>query len=131
MKKRSLLMLAAFALTLFAVAAPWLLVPHGPRFSAEQQSQLKRGMTEAEVTAILGCPDGDYTAGQAVYLSFIDPYAVADLRINEGKSWCGPHGAIAVKFGVSGQLEEAYFFPAANPPPTLAERIKGWVSFGK
>src|SRR5262245_13621042 len=42
------------------VLAVFLLLRQRPRFGEEQFAQLREGMTEAEVVAILGSPPGDY-----------------------------------------------------------------------
>jgi hypothetical protein len=43
-----------------AVVALFLLIRQRPRFGEEQFKQLREGMTEAEVVAVLGSPPGDY-----------------------------------------------------------------------
>ena len=102
---------------------------HRPRFTEKQWLQLKPGMSEEEVTAILGCPSGDYTGGKGMYLFFIDDCPVSFVRSHYEKSWCGHHGAIGLVFDNEGKLRRADYFPVLDPPPTFWEKLKGWLSF--
>jgi hypothetical protein len=106
------LLAAGAALGLF------LLLRQRPRFGEEQFEQLRDGMTEAEVVAVLGCPPGDYRPAiwsqPDWYVSTSD--VVGFLRKERGRSL--------------GELEELQrqdvekWVQAGRPIPPLPARVQ-------
>jgi hypothetical protein len=78
------------------------------RLSERQSKRIRPGMTVAQVTALLGCPLGDYTSGKGLYVAFVDPFPVAAFRRRFAIHWCGPRGAI-------GLVRYADWYPALDP----------------
>jgi hypothetical protein len=107
--------------------APWLLIVHDPCFTPYQCEQLQFGMTEAEVTAILGRPPGDYTGGQGYYAHVFGGYYAAGSQLPNQRSWYGNIGAIEAYFDRDDKLYGKDYWPALNPPPTFLERVRGWI----
>jgi outer membrane protein assembly factor BamE (lipoprotein component of BamABCDE complex) len=54
-------------LAVAAGVAVWLAIPRRPTITAEQFAQVRKGMTQQEVEAVLGCPPGDYRDGASMY----------------------------------------------------------------
>jgi hypothetical protein len=75
-------------LAALAVVGLFLFLRQRPRFSEEQFEQLREGMTEAEVVAVLGSPPGDYRPAiwrqPSWYVSTSD--AIGHLRAQRGRS---------------------------------------------
>jgi RNA polymerase sigma factor (sigma-70 family) len=101
------------------------------RFTERQSKQIRPGMTVAQVTALLGCPPGDYTGGKGLYVAFIDPFPVAAFRRQFPVHWCGHQGAIALVLDRRGKVRHADWYPALDPeggragdaaPPAPAEK---------
>ena len=71
-----------------AFAGLFLLMRPRPRFGEEQFERLREGMTEAEVSALLGCPPGDYRptiwSQPDWYVSSTDVIGI--LRAERGRS---------------------------------------------
>jgi hypothetical protein len=132
MKKRHVICLLSFPLLAVAAAATlWILFPQEPRFTEAQHCLLKPGMSKEEVIGILG-PPGDYTTFKRPYVAFISDCYVDDIKRMYGENcWCGDHGAIGLRFGPDGNLKSQEYFDVLDPPPTVSERLKGWLSFGK
>jgi hypothetical protein len=85
------------------------------RFTQEQSKQVRPGMSVAQVTALLGCPPGDHTGGQGLYVAFIDPFPVAAVRREHPVNWCGYHGAIGLVLDKEGKVRSASWLPALDP----------------
>jgi hypothetical protein len=86
-----------------------------PGFSQRQSEQIQKGMTVDEVTAILGCPSGDYTGGKGCYVAFIDPFPVAAFRRQFAIHWCGHQGAIGLVLDKKGKVKYADWYPPLDP----------------
>ena len=72
-------------------------------------------MTVAQVTALLGCPPGDYAGGKGLYVAFVDPFPVTAFRRHFAIHWCGPQGAIGLVLDQEGKVRYADWYPALDP----------------
>jgi hypothetical protein len=132
MKKRRALCVIVFLTTAAVVAiTPWFFLSRGPTCTWETFEMLKPGMTEAEVTAILGAPPGDYSDGPRQYVAFISACDADFIKDSYKKYWIGRDGAIGVKWQDDGKLRYADYYPALDPPSSLWERISRRFSFAK
>lgn len=114
-KNRLLLALALLigvSLTVFVV-----LCLQPVRFTEEMANRIRRGMTEAEVVAILGRPAGDYQTRQN-YLPAPNDYRSdvwthpEEFRRPDGiieRAWISDVGAVAVEFDSKGRVSRSYF----------------------
>ena len=87
-----------------------------PRCTEQQCKEIRRGMSLKDVTAILGCPPGDYTSGRGMYISFIDPFPADAVQRYYRIYWCGQHGAIGLTLDEHRKVKSADWFPALDPP---------------
>jgi RNA polymerase sigma factor (sigma-70 family) len=85
------------------------------RFAEQESKQIRPGMTVAQVTALLGCPPGDYTGGKGLYVAFVDPFPVAAFRRQFAVYWCGHTGAIGLVLDTEGKVRYADWYPALDP----------------
>jgi hypothetical protein len=85
------------------------------RFTEEQSKQVRRGMTVAQLTALLGCPSGDYTGGKGLYVAFIDPFPLVTFQRHYPVHWCGHTGAIGLELDKDGKVRWADWYPALDP----------------
>jgi hypothetical protein len=85
------------------------------RFTERQSKRIRPGMTVAQVTALLGCPPGDYTGGKGLYVAFVDPFPVAAFRRHFAIHWCGHQGAIGLVLDKEGKVRYADWYPALDP----------------
>jgi RNA polymerase sigma factor (sigma-70 family) len=96
-----------------------------PRFTQRQSDQIRAGMSVAQVTALLGCPPGDYTGGRGCYVAFVDPFPLAALRREYPVNWCGHQGAIGLALDKQDAVRYALWWPPLDPenagadPPAL------------
>jgi hypothetical protein len=74
----------------------WLNRPENG-FTARQCHAIKKGMTEAEVTGLLGCPSGYYT-DKNYLLAPWETRQRHDQSPEHSEVWAGPRGLIAVLF---------------------------------
>jgi hypothetical protein len=120
MTRRERRMLAVLATFVLAIAAAYA-VKHWPapppRFTREKFDRIGKGMSSAEVEAILG-PPGDYSTGPTtgtlvadkVYEVLPDPLAkLVSLRwkrpaVSEYSSWSDDHGGVRVGYNASGKV---------------------------
>jgi RNA polymerase sigma factor (sigma-70 family) len=98
-----------------------------PGFTQRQTERIEKGMSVDDVTAALGCPPGDYTAGKGCYIAFIDPFPVDAFRRQFPIHWCGRQGAIGLVLDETGKVRHAEWYPTLDSdnirtdPPALEE----------
>jgi uncharacterized protein (TIGR03067 family) len=85
------------------------------RFTEQQSKHIRRGMTVAQATSLLGCPSGDYTGGKGLYVAFIDPFPLAAFQRHYPVHWCGHTGAIGLELDKDGKVRWADWYPALDP----------------
>jgi hypothetical protein len=85
------------------------------RFTERQSKRIRPGMTVAQVTALLGCPPGDYAGGKGLYVAFVDPFPVTAFRRHFAIHWCGRQGAIGLVLDKEGKVRYADWYPALDP----------------
>jgi WD40 repeat protein len=103
------------------------------RFTEEQSKQIRRGMTVAQVTALLGCTSGDYTGGKGLYVAFIDPFPLSAFQRHYPVHWCGHTGAIGLVLDEKGKVRCADWFPALDPEnaPEASQECKAAAEIKK
>jgi hypothetical protein len=120
-------LILVFPLVLF------LVLPPRREFGVTKQNcaRIEKGMTKAEVWAILGVPPGDYTGGRN--------YPRPSSWYTWGRpkeTWLGPDCDLLVIYDPeSGLVEEIYLSDNyLAPEPTITERvrkvIRGWFGTG-
>jgi hypothetical protein len=72
-------------------------------------------MTVEEVTAILGCPPGDYTDDKGCYVAFVDPFPVDAFQRQYAIHWCGHQGAIGLVLDKEGKVKWTDWCPPLDP----------------
>src|SRR5262249_2397795 len=97
MKRRAFMFGFLLTATVAAFVLPWLFIQE-PRFTNQQCDLLQFGMTEAEVTAILGCPPGEYMGGHGYYAHVFGGYWAGGSQLPNQRSWYGEFGAIEAYF---------------------------------
>ena len=95
-------------------ATPWSV--YNPLCTQQQCEEIQRGMSVEAVTAILGCPPGDYTDGRGMYVSFIDPCPVDAVQHGYATYWCGEHGAVGLTLDQNRRVARVDWFPALDAP---------------
>src|SRR5262249_11881164 len=101
-----LVAIAAFAL-LGAIGALWLFrsMNAKPAFTQEVSANIKSGMTEQEVEAIVGCPPGDYTTRP-----YDDPPTTHGCFLfSKSALWVSDSGMIRVTFNAHGIVSDVEF----------------------
>jgi hypothetical protein len=130
MRRRMLWSVALFG-SLTAGAIVLLLVADGPRIDRERFDCIQRGMTRAEVIALLGAPPGDYTFRKdpgAFYSNNIVTGAVISLGWTRDE-WIGDGGRIKVTLDREGKVILASFYETgACPDRTAWERVQRFLS---
>ncbi len=103
MSKRRLRVLAEVAVIVLIAIVFW---PRTDRITEKDFGRIQKGMTLAEVSAILG-PAGDYTTEPLVWLRFVHPPAVhpKDKRVD----WLTDQGQWVVVFDTSDRVKTKWF----------------------
>jgi hypothetical protein len=115
-------MIALLAVALLLVGA--LLALTGPRHCPVNRraiERIKKGMTRAEVHAILGGPGGDYRTQPAQH--HINGFGIVDFMGNE--SWRGDSMGVCVAYDTEDRVEDFRGWDVVNQPPTTLE-IARW-----
>jgi outer membrane protein assembly factor BamE (lipoprotein component of BamABCDE complex) len=91
--------------------------------------QINKGMTRAEVEAILGGPPGVYCTE---YVGYGFVVQVGDCGFVDGDTvgtWVGNEGVISVGFDKQGRAKWLVFEEASRPPPSpsLAYWLRAWL----
>ena len=118
-RRKVLVVLAGLAVALAGLAVgvtagAFMLWPRPSRVTRENFERIKKGMSRAEVEAILG-PPGDSTTGplysasplySAIHGSIVDP---AVERANHRDTWATDEACAVVGFGADGEAMELRF----------------------
>jgi hypothetical protein len=108
-----------------AVALYFLVRPPAPKHNFDRTSfeKINKGMTLAEVEAILGGPPGDYTTRPTI--------SECDVGWGPGeKEWVSDEGAISVWFDPEGRILGASFSPVfLRTDLTWLERLQMWLGW--
>jgi hypothetical protein len=108
---RRLVVLGALVLVLATGWVGWHCLMPEPVISPERADSIQPGMTQAEVTALLGGPAGDYTGLDVV--TYVRGSVGADATgFFRGTNWWGRQGMIQVQFSKEGLVESAAYYPA-------------------
>jgi hypothetical protein len=108
MRRRKLIVAAALAMLTLVVVGAFALWPQSSRITGENFDHIRKGMTRAEVEAILG-PPGDYTTGPVNYdasppLYFLSPAGSVAF-------WNSDMAYAHVLFDASDKVEEIFSHP--------------------
>jgi hypothetical protein len=132
MRKR-LLLLALFLLAV-AVAVPFAArrqavaerLARSRLIDREHCDRIKKGMTQAEVEALLGGPPGDFTTKELIFLGPTSCMLVAGER---REYWAGDRGMLEVSFNEADGTVVAAFLeePLRLPELSLIERVRRWL----
>ena len=136
MTKRTLVVLAALILILAPLAlnpsfrATWFPFMPEPVITLERALSIQRGMTEAEVRAILGGPAGDY-AGNAVVTYSRGGVGADETMYYEGTNWWGIQGMIQVQFNQEGRVEDwGYYYANSEQRIGFWGELRAMLPFG-
>jgi hypothetical protein len=116
-----------------AVGATVLWPPVEDRITFENFQRLRGGMTNAEVTAVLG-PPGDYETGQGILVAdsrrdaIFDAGEFARAPFSTQEEWGSDNALIKVSYSTSGKTVAAFYWgaelEAAGPFDNLLWRAK-------
>jgi hypothetical protein len=129
MRKR-LLILAA--LVLAALGAAWAVQFHqrserlarGRLIDREHCDRIKKGMTQAEVEAVLGAPPGDYAARPGFVVGV---EREGDNQGPRSETWRADGAQLRVVFDGQGKVQgKVYILATVTREPSLAERVRDW-----
>jgi hypothetical protein len=139
--KRMLGLAAVAAVTgLTALAGWWMVTPPPYRISLRDRDRIQPGMTQAEVEAILGAPPGNYCTGDLVCVHWGNDllHFGSDGPGCVDQSWAGDEGILKVRFLPEGTVAPEPVTAKAMlgfqpgivlPPPTLFDRLRGWLGW--
>jgi outer membrane protein assembly factor BamE (lipoprotein component of BamABCDE complex) len=96
------------------------------RFTEADCARIKDGMTEAQVTALLGMPPGDYSTRNAAKTASPLSRPGGDEE-SFTKEWISDEGFIAVEFDNDGKVKGAVFGTAAPAELSWWDRVQGWL----
>ena len=90
-------------------------------FTEKQFNRITKGMTRAEVTAVLGASPGDYSGGKVDYFvmnggQIADAFTPHAEHKND-QYWFGPDGGLFVDFDEHNCVVGATFFPIHSRSP--------------
>jgi hypothetical protein len=113
-RKRLILLCVVSLLVCIAIGTGLLLRKQGPQITPEQCERLQPGMTEEEVTAILGRPC-DHRDDQKSSIRIGNPNNTAGHGESSTFLWSGRQGSIEARFDNNGKLTEALFWYRISP----------------
>jgi hypothetical protein len=105
-------------LLLIALGGTILVRKHKRSFKG-RFDQIRIGLTQSEVEAILGGPPGDYITDPSVGYGY-----VTGGWVNTSKEWSANDGIVDVNFGDSNSVRWKRFMPTTHYP-TRIERLFG------
>lgn len=118
---------AGFGVLLFSLMSLALIVrsatiPRHP-ITREAFEQIRLGMTEQEVEAVLGGPPGDYSSGT---MTFVIEGKYRRGEGTEPKDWASDEGHIRVWFG-DGKVAGRQFFDAIVIEDPFFNKLRRWM----
>jgi hypothetical protein len=125
MRKRWLLMAGVVLAAFVAVLAVRAYLGPGRWIDREHYNRIWKGMTQAEIEALLGAPPGHYNRATTSYQSRdLTPEEPAQAR---RAYWVGDDGYIRVTFDPQAGTVVAKQFMEPVPPSSVAEWVHGWL----
>ena len=119
MTRRRLMMIAFLLVLAIGVVVVWHLTRPEPVINVERARLIQTGMSEQQVTAILGGPPGDYTGDQIVTYSR-GGVGADESGYYSGTNWWGLEGVVQVHFN-QGLVENVNYYPAK-----FARQVDPW-----
>lgn len=110
-RRKILIALGAFMTLVALVLGAFVFSRPRPQIDPATAAQLKGGMTEAEVDAVIGAPEGHYGPGFLLGRRDFDVFKTL-AGAAKRKKWTGEHGIILVWFDNQGRMLLAEFIPA-------------------
>jgi hypothetical protein len=89
---------------------------------SEHFIRIERGMSQAEVEAILGGPPGDFRTAEVFNFG-----ATPSEPVGRRETWSGNEGEIDVDFGEDGVIFSAFTVTMPVTPLSLRERVRDWL----
>lgn len=119
--------------------ALWLSGPRH-RINMESATLIEKGMTQADVEAILGVPPGDYSSGEIAWEFSEDQppgtrvgyrlFYYKDVRptgIMRGKEWASNECIVVVEFDSSGKVVGVSGYPVLKlPSESMLSKLRRW-----
>lgn len=102
-RRRILIGLGVFMVLALAVLAVFMLTRAQPTIDPATASRIARGMTEAEVDAVIGAPEGSYGRGSFLGRQEFDIFKTIGGSTKR-KRWSGEDGMILVWFDSQGRV---------------------------
>src|SRR5262245_17251494 len=120
----------AVTAALLAAAAGWRLSARPVRIDRSVFDQIQIGMTEREVSDLLGVPPGYYGTRAPV-----TRWVVAEETVPEGAAfapdssdcWSSDNASIFVRFGPDATVESKTFATHPGPPLSPLDRLMQWL----
>lgn len=111
MTKRRILLLALVGMATVACAAIALAIVFRDPINERSCRRIQEGMTEAEVTEILGRPSDEF---QPLYEACLKELVAENewrvvIQLRSTRRWKGPSGKITVHFDASGGVNDYWF----------------------
>jgi hypothetical protein len=134
MRKRTrvlVLILLTAAVGLLACAGWWWLTTPRHRIGLNSCSQIRQGMTQEEVEAILGVPPGNYATREELRLmGGLQMGRPANGEHGHYAEWASDELVIWVYFGPDGAAQLVGITDiGGRPPESLLERMRRWLGW--
>jgi hypothetical protein len=119
---------AAAAIAVGIVGLVLLLPPRGERSTWDAYEAIRDGMTETEVEALLGGPEGD----RSIYRTSFCIAMTADEREAFHsklviKEWINDDALILVGFDQEGRVAQKFATANRGGPPSWLDRVRDWL----
>jgi hypothetical protein len=126
--KRRLVVVMGLLLLLAGLAAVWSKVYFPPKdFDRDIYSRIRRGMSEQEVLAIVGCPPGDY--GPTDGVDQLEEFDQSPLPLAKVQKWRGFEHEILVCYNDQGTVNGKWLYVIVdnNTDAPLLDRLRWWL----
>jgi hypothetical protein len=123
-----LLVLLTGLLGAMAYLGWWCLAPPSHQITRERISQLQRGMSQAEVEALLGVPPGNYCSTRNVELIYPRRWPLVDVPCR-GEKWISDEAGVTVYFDDAGTVVYEQVIFVVIRRRSLLDRLRdslGW-----
>jgi hypothetical protein len=127
MTRRRLLLLALPVALGCSAALLWVVWPH-TAITPDNAAKIKRGMTLAEVEAILGGPPGNYASNYTgLGTGYAGPGgALIVFDVQERTTWAGDDGMLTVFLDNDGRVRKTQFYEVIDRD-TFMGSIRRWL----
>jgi outer membrane protein assembly factor BamE (lipoprotein component of BamABCDE complex) len=133
-RKRLLLILGCLGLVLLAgYVTLRLTAPPGHRITWDNICAIKKGMTQADIKAILGVPPGVYSSTPTGYYFFSNynrgspPTGLELIKTFGGKEWVGDGVSAYVLFDENGRAVEIHGGLVLDGDESFLDKIRHWL----